>query len=190
MITYQCAVQRLQCHVKVCGVQLARGCQWLQQYMCMFACCYILVLIRPLRLGSYPVQCDKSLRTPYPLSRFLGTRLILGVDLTDTWCRFALWLPGLHPGSPTTHSFLPSFAMPGCTCILHSYRIIHSLFGVGKTFLALQSTQPSSTPNSCLLQFCCISPFGSWEGQPWSKNLCIWACTVSLLGQVLICLTV
>ena len=25
----------------------------------------------------------------------LGTRLILGVDVTDTWYRFALWLPGL-----------------------------------------------------------------------------------------------
>ena len=57
----------------------------------------------------------------------LGMRLILGVDLTDTWYRFALWLPGLHPGSPTTHSFLLSFSYLQCLSV-HVSRAVPEFF--------------------------------------------------------------
>ena len=44
----------------------------------------------------------------------LGMRPILEADLIDTWYRFALRLPGLHPGLPTTHGLLPSFSSFQC----------------------------------------------------------------------------
>ena len=50
---------------------------------------------------------------------------------------------------------LLNLPMPGCTCILHGSWITRSLPGGRTTTLAPQSTQPSSTLNSCLLQFCC-----------------------------------
>ena len=52
-------------------------------------------------------------------------------------------------------------AMPGP--ISRSSWITRSLPGGGTTTLAPQRTQPSSTLNSFLLQFCCTPPFGSWE---------------------------
>ena len=55
----------------------------------------------------------------------LGTRLILRVDLTDT---SALRLPGLHPGSPTTHSFLPSFSSLQCLGVPHTVPGLLALF--------------------------------------------------------------
>ena len=43
---------------------------------------------------------------------------ILRVDLTDTWYRFTLSLPALHPGSPTMHGFLPSFSFLQCLGVM------------------------------------------------------------------------
>ena len=64
----------------------------------------------------------------------LGTRLILGIDLTDTWYRFVLWLPGLHPRSPTTHDFLPSFSSLQCL----GAHVTHTVPGLLALFLVAE----------------------------------------------------
>ena len=99
----------------------------------------------------------------------LGTRLILGVDLTDTWYRFTLWLPGLHPCSLLAKLFI--LAMPGCTCISCSSWITCSLpswrwnnhFHTPK-YITIQHTQLLPPP------IVLLSSFGTWEGQSLHLN--------------------
>ena len=68
-------------------------------------------------------------------------RLFLGVNLTDTWCRFALRLPGLHRGLPTTHGFLPSFSSLQCLGV----HVSHTVPEIFALFLVVE--QPLLHPN-------------------------------------------
>ena len=94
-----------------------------------------------MQLPLYRSKQDIESKVKYITSHNLDQHSHSGVDLTDTWYRFALWLPGLH----SCLAKLLIHAMPGC--ILCSSWITHSLPGGGTTTLAPQSTQLSSTLN-------------------------------------------
>ena len=119
----------------------------------------------------------------------LGTRLILGVNLTDAWYRFALWLPGLRPGSPTTHSFLPSFSSLECLGVSRTVPRLLALFLMVVQPLLhpkvhnrpAHSTLPSSNSDALLA-------LALEKDNHGAQIRFAWASTVFLLVQVLICL--
>ena len=77
-------------------------------------------------------------------------RLILGVNLADAWYGFALWPPGLHPGLPTTHGFLPSVSSLQCLGVSCTIPRLLTLF--------LMVEQPLLHPNYTTIQHTQLFP--------------------------------